>query len=169
MSSKWTALPAAAQVNNADIECVAQGGVSKQITRPLFLTAPTGEAIELVGNFSHLQIDAVGNINLLLSPTFTFELTDGTTDFLSVDSAANVVLESQTTGSVTVACGGTNMVIQGMAGTIVFSVPGPGSGKFSAPYTPATPGDWAGNPTTIHEAIDRIAAVVSVGGVSPIP
>ncbi len=35
-------------------------------------------------------------------------------------------------------------------------------------YAPATPGDWAGTPpTTLEEAIDRIASVV--GGVVPIP
>lgn len=38
----------------------------------------------------------------------------------------------------------------------------------AAAYTPATSADWAtADPTTIKEALDRIAAVV--GGVVPIP
>lgn len=36
-------------------------------------------------------------------------------------------------------------------------------------YTPATPANWAGSPTNLADAIDRIAAVVSVGGAMPIP
>lgn len=36
-------------------------------------------------------------------------------------------------------------------------------------YVPSTPANWAGSPTTIQEALDRIAAVVSVGGGTPIP
>lgn len=36
-------------------------------------------------------------------------------------------------------------------------------------YVPANAGHWAGSPTRIQDALDRIAAVVSVGGVTPIP
>jgi len=40
----------------------------------------------------------------------------------------------------------------------------------SVTYSPAAPGDWvAPPPTTVQAAIDRIAAVVSAGGVTPIP
>jgi hypothetical protein len=35
-------------------------------------------------------------------------------------------------------------------------------------YTPSTPGDWAGaDPTTIQEALDRIAAVLTANSMSP--
>jgi len=36
-------------------------------------------------------------------------------------------------------------------------------------YTPATPADWSGSPATVQAAIDRMAAVVSASGSSPIP
>lgn len=36
-------------------------------------------------------------------------------------------------------------------------------------YVPANAGHWAGSPTRIQDALDRIAAVVSVGGGTPIP
>lgn len=36
-------------------------------------------------------------------------------------------------------------------------------------YTPGDPGDWDVSPTTVQEALDRIADVVSVGGSVPIP
>lgn len=36
-------------------------------------------------------------------------------------------------------------------------------------YTPSASGDWSGSPTTVQQALDRIAAVVSNGGISPIP
>lgn len=36
-------------------------------------------------------------------------------------------------------------------------------------YVPANAGHWAGSPVTIQEALDRIAAVVSLGGGTPIP
>lgn len=47
------------------------------------------------------------------------------------------------------------------------------NGNFAQPnserYFPSTPGNWATQPTTIQQAIDRIAAVVSSNGGTPIP
>ena len=37
------------------------------------------------------------------------------------------------------------------------------------PYSPSNPGDWSSAPSTMTEALDRIARVVSVNGVTPIP
>jgi hypothetical protein len=42
-----------------------------------------------------------------------------------------------------------------------------GSDAFGLGYTPGNPSNWAGSPTVLQDAIDRIAAVV--GGVVPIP
>lgn len=36
-------------------------------------------------------------------------------------------------------------------------------------YKPSTPGSWSGSPTTISEALDRIAAAVETLRGSPIP
>ncbi len=36
-------------------------------------------------------------------------------------------------------------------------------------YTPGAAGNWSGSPTDVWAALDRIAAVVSLSGASPIP
>ena len=37
-------------------------------------------------------------------------------------------------------------------------------------YTPSTPADWAPpSPNTVQQALDRLAAVISANGVTPIP
>ena len=44
------------------------------------------------------------------------------------------------------------------------------AGYATAAYAPATAGHWAGAPpATLAEAIDRLAAVVSGNGATPIP
>ncbi|MCG3148329.1 MAG: hypothetical protein PCFJNLEI_01772 [Verrucomicrobiae bacterium] len=47
---------------------------------------------------------------------------------------------------------------------------GNGQAFSTGAYSPANPGHWAGSPPeTMAEALDRLAAVVSNGGVNPIP
>jgi hypothetical protein len=42
------------------------------------------------------------------------------------------------------------------------------TGPVPSAYTPSTPGDWAGaDPTTIEEALNRIAAVLTANSMSP--
>lgn len=42
-------------------------------------------------------------------------------------------------------------------------------GAWEVGYTPANSGDWSGDPTSLHEAINRIAAVVATLNGGPIP
>lgn len=57
---------------------------------------------------------------------------------------------------------------EGTAGQVWTSTGTLGEGSWAdAPYTPSDSGKWNGDPTTVKEALDRIAAVV--GNITPIP
>jgi len=56
--------------------------------------------------------------------------------------------------------------IPGFAGTVVHLF---GDLAQNIAYSPGTPGDWAGSPLTIAEALDRIASVVATLNGAPIP
>ncbi len=90
---------------------------------------------------------------------------------ISVFSGANeggpsalVDLGADVTDVLPIIHGGTGLNAAGASGTVLMSNGSALSYQFivsaNVGYTPATPSDWAGSPTTIQDAVDRIAAVL---------
>lgn len=93
---------------------------------------------------------------------------NGTSHVLLFDSSTVLAnaFDSPTTATIDVLSSGASFdpTYPGAGVTVYYSA----SATFEG-YVPGAPGNWAGSPKTVAEAIDRIAAVVSVGGTSPIP
>jgi hypothetical protein len=90
--------------------------------------------------------------------------------------SALVDLEADVTGTLPIIHGGTGLNAAGIAGTVLTSSGGSVSYEFvlsnNVTYTAGDPTDWAGSPpTTVQEAIDRIAAAYASAAPlgSPIP
>lgn len=137
--TKISAMPINGFVGNHDLLPIVQAGSNFKAQRKALLEAIAGEFIQLSGNAG---------------------------SSFSIDPFGGV--------TVTVGAGQTLSMTANGAGILIDAVglidltPAPGHALVLA-YDPATPGDWAGSPTTVWEALDRIAAVVSAGGASPIP
>lgn len=56
-----------------------------------------------------------------------------------------------------------------VVGTLIANGAAVEASPTNPPYTPATPADWSGSPTTVQEALDRIAAALAVEIGTPIP
>lgn len=101
----------------------------------------------LIGSdIQYASIVLNGNTNLVMAGN----------DKLSALTAANTATVTTDSSSVPASITGTP--------TVVLTDNAPTLG-----YSPSAAGNWAGSPTNVQDAIDRIAAVVSVGGGVPIP
>ena len=121
-------------------------------------------------------VTMTGTVNLSAgaTPALTFTQTD-TDNPCAIAMVADLVLPCPTiawagTSSVTLTPGASPSVSITDSGTSCNPSP---NFAFTLPdccsYTPATPGNWSGSPTNVHDALDRIASAVAglLGG--PIP
>ncbi len=138
-NEKISAMPAVVSILNADLLPVVQSGVNKSATRPTLLHAQSPDTMTLVHN---------SGCFIQLNPTGNLNISvpNGSTMFI-VSSLAGITLDNL--GNIIIAAGG--------AGIVQIS------------YNDPNPGNWAGVPTDVLVAIQRLAAAVSQNGLNPIP
>jgi len=91
-SEKISEMPALATLQNVDLIPVVQTFVNYTVTRPVLLTATSGEPIALEGNGAIIQIDDAGNITLQITAGNLFDITDTTVNYFSIDDTGAVVI-----------------------------------------------------------------------------
>ena len=184
---KISAMPAATSVGNADLLPIVQGGVNKRATKILFLTQSTGEPIGLVGpGVAIIRIDSAGGLQLTAEAGQPVQILVGTSGLylspsgdsvLQASLAHRLVLSSYSGLASVVATGTEDLILSCLGGgTLEFNhnaaiVMNPNVGSvINIAYQDGTVGAWAvGPPSTIREAVDRLAtAVAGLLGV-PIP
>lgn len=169
MSAKISALPAATEIANLDIfPLVTAGGTNKKVPRYLILTAAAGQGISLLGNAgSYFDIGTAGNLNLNTPAGQKIIIGQSPSQAIVVEGDGSISLGngSPAFSLITDALGQLDIDV---AGHVVLES---GDGEsVDVTYVPADGSFWSGTPpATFAEAIDRIAAVVSVGGGTPIP
>jgi len=168
--TKISAMAAATEVLNADVVPIVNGGANFKATRQLLLTAGTGEDIELVpsaggvakienaGAQGRVEVDASGNPNIISSLTVTVGRADLST-YLRLDSTdvwswllggAILGLSIDNGGTLELSMDLTNDTAKFLAASGI-----------DITYIPGDTNDWTGaDPTTVYEALDRIAAAV---------
>jgi len=182
---KISALPAVGTtpLNNADLLVCVQGGVTCQATvadlpgsggagpGPHWVT-PVADYLEWLSGSTF-----VGQVKLDYSGVFTFTAQNGST-MIWQDTNTNsvtevfgggvysIILANNYVWNVTVTAGG-QLAISHAANSWTVS----GFATTSTQITGLTAGYWGGpgTPATVENAIERIAAVVSAGGGTPIP
>lgn len=167
MSSKISALSASGPMAIADVTVIVQSGGNKKVSKVNLLTAKTGESFQITGaTGASLTLGSGGNHAFTMIPAEQLLITDGVTQFVHIGLAGTVDIVTAPGSPFSITCSGGQVSIDGIGGIALQ----PAIGQvLHLAYTPLTPGDWSGNPTSIWEAIDRIAAVVSLSGASPIP
>lgn len=110
--------------------------------------------IEFLGGYSSGTMSFTGLYNPLYFTGFVHDVAFGAAVSFSAGVAGPSPLE--------IDANGLPPTYTGTPGTITYL-----SNASYVSYTPADSSKWAGNPTTVKEALDRIAAVV--GNITPIP
>jgi hypothetical protein len=170
--TKISALPTTADVKNADVTVVVQGGADFKVPRSQLLTAGTGEDIEVKGAPAHsaaliadggdafYQLDDSGHGEVFALNTFELGTSTGAsaalftqstagTTFLFTDGTFFIVSNNGgTSGTFSISDAPNNCVIQGFTSVIVQFT---GS---AVPWQISAPADLA-------TAIDRLAAAVN--------
>lgn len=169
MSSKISALPAAADIANADVVAGLRSGVNVKIDRPTYLTAKAGEAIALNSIVGKVEIDAAGRVTLLFTLGQLFQIKDSAlVTYIEVGPTGTLNFQVPNGQSIDLTGSLGGQILIDPSGVVTINCAGGVSAEID--YFPATPGDWVGgNPVEMHIAIDRIAAAVAglLGG--PIP
>jgi hypothetical protein len=137
--AKISAWAAAASFSASDKLAGLVGGADKTVTRGKLLTALTGEFLDVLGAASYLSLTPGGDVKLVGQTTAIMQLLSFSGAEFRITSAGEIQLNPA-------------------SGQVV---------KYA--YTPGNAGDWSGSPTDLAIAVDRIAAVVSGGGATPIP
>lgn len=166
MSSKISALPAATQVNNADLVTIVQGGVNKKCVRSQMFAFPAGESFGCTANGAGITLDASGNcfigvplgqsifINQLTGSGFVVQTT-GEIDMVgTAGQPLNIVIG---TSSISIDAGGHITIAEMTTFTPTISYDDQGAGSFSP------------SPPSVFDAIQRMAAVVATLNGAPIP
>lgn len=167
--TKISAMTAAVGVLQGDLVPIVSSGANFRATKTQLLTAFSTDPIFITSNAGdHAGYDTINEYVIQQSSGKSITIGNTALGFLQIDASGNLTLGQDAPGVFTIDHGaGTTLVI---AGDGTFTIDNSVSGKpVHIPYTPLAPGDWAGSPTEVWEAIDRIAAVVSSGGASPIP
>jgi hypothetical protein len=167
MSSKISALPAAATFADTDLLDSVVGGVNKKLTRAVLLTATSGENLNLITDNASVFVDGAGNVQITVLPGQTFALGNGAAVFFSANPSGIVTIECASAQAIELNHPIGSSISLNFDGTIAITTHA--GAKAFVSYAPIASGNWAGAPTNIVDAIDRIAAVVSAGGASPIP
>ena len=81
---KISEMTAATVVNDADMIPIVQSGANKRATRPMLLTAESGEDIALTGNGSDMMLANSGGITFTFTAGEPVTFTDGSTDFFEI-------------------------------------------------------------------------------------
>ncbi len=168
MSKKLTELDEAAEVENEAFLYIAQEDSQWKATKESFLSASLDEDLILAGLVGQqFSVSADGSITWGIPTIGTSELIDNEGNFytiLAADVAWNGV-------------GGIGCSLSWEISGVVFEFTADGDVNFAArsghdmniTYVAASPGDWAGTPTTDREALDRIASAVAGLLGTPIP
>jgi hypothetical protein len=178
---KISAMPASTAAGDTDLIPIVQGGVNKSTTRAVLLHAATGSPVILGGGGASITVDDSGNIAIDFFSGQTLNVAQTSGGGILVDASGNVKITCQpgasvamTDGSSFIEVDATGVRLESLTLPAIFTgkpaqfVDISGSSAFVT-YVPADPGAWAGSPTNMADAIDRIAEVVSVGGATPIP
>lgn len=159
MSAKISALPSATEMANAEVLTIVQAAVNKKITKQAFLTAATGEPIALGGVVATIEIDASDNIQITVGFGQTLHISDlAGTNFVIIDAFGNVLVSAAPGTAVTTGFPGVSQVVVSETG---LSVEAPTGSSADVTYHVGAAGNWAGSPTNMATALDRIAAAVA--------
>jgi hypothetical protein len=71
-SEKISDMPAATQLNDADLIPIVQGGANLSVTRPIFNIAPSGESLTFSAGGSGMVMDSGGFVSTSLASTTSF-------------------------------------------------------------------------------------------------
>jgi hypothetical protein len=194
MSAKWSVFPVAPNVLNADILATVQAGLNYQTTRPVMLSAVPGEAIQLVNGLNILGIDAGGNCGCVCNTPLLLYLQYDSTLVFDVQNPGGVTLNALPGLPLSINCNGTNIFIDSAGALTITMVAGQDleilgsnaaaltmsaaggttledglSGTCQVSYVPSVPGNWAGNPVGLADAVNRLAEAVAGLLGTPIP
>ena len=167
MSQKISAMTAATAVLNADVLPIVSAGANFKVGRQLFLTDGAAAGIGMFGTGGAvIDIDTAGSCQMSASAGETASMSTAAGSSVAIVDGTGIALNTAAGEVFGLTCQGASFQIDAAGG--ISLQPLAGQNLFIG-YTPITSGDWAGDPTSVWEALDRIAAVVSVGGATPIP
>lgn len=167
--TKISAMPPASFVTAADYFPIVQSGVNLRCTRNQILRGHTGEAIALVTNSGFdAGYDSADNYQINVAPAGTCDIVAAASAIVAITGAGACTIGAASGQILELLNSNGSFIRLDADGTITLDTSVPAK-VLHLYYTPGTPGDWAGSPTSVWEALDRIAAVVSSGGASPIP
>jgi len=165
---KISALPAATDIASTQVLPMVIGGVTSKVTKEDLFKVATGDDLYLDdGGDGHIGLSGTGFANIFgLQGVHVQSTTMPSTDGLVMDNVGHVSLSSVagqslwlnvTSGApVTIGDGSGYVTIQGVG--------------VSVAYNASAPANWAtSSPTTVHDALDRIAAAVAGLLGTPIP
>ena len=166
MSSKVSALSAATTFSATDVTYTPQGSPGKKVTRDVFLTANSGEAVNFFSGGLAFGYDASGNGQINIAGSKQFNLFYNFASCLSFDGSGNLVAHGAAGATTTISGNGSSLVIDGSGN---FTVSLAGGAVLALPYVAANPANWAGGvPATDQWAAnDRFAAALTAAGFAP--
>ena len=147
MSSKISALSYGPSHVTPGYFVVADASANYRVTQADILTAPSGTQLTIISGTSVVGVDNAGTATLQVPSGKTITMWQAGSMWFQLDASSNWTVNPA--GNVSITPTGT-VTIGGWSGTA---------------------GYWggAGTPTDVWSAVDRIAAVVSGGGATPIP
>lgn len=162
---KISAMTSATVMSNLDVVPIVQGGANKKVEKAIFLKTGTSESVAFVGpttEFVGILASGVASVNAPSGAELYTILGFG----VVCTPAGGVTIGAFTGQTVQITSNGGTVQLDG-SGIITLQCAG-GASVFAS-YTPLTPASWAGNPSNLATAIDRIAASVAFMLGSPIP
>jgi hypothetical protein len=145
-------------INLAEISISPAGAIT--------VASATGQEVVLDSNGSSFTLDGAGNFAADVVAGGTYLVHVQGVNVIDIDAAGQITITSTTGNAIILNSNGANLTV-GAAGNMSLTVAG--GQVLHVDYVPGTPGDWAGSPTSVWEALNRIANVVSGGGATPIP
>jgi hypothetical protein len=154
MASRITELPAAPDTKNALLLPIVQDGVNYKCTRAALFSSSEGEIVALEFNGASLVFGAGG----------TWSVASAAGEAIGFAQAAGSSILFTGDGGYILSTPLVQMTVSA-AGVVAMT----GATAMSWPYFPGASGNWAGDPATMGDALDRIAAAVAGLLAAPIP
>jgi hypothetical protein len=156
--TKFSDLPAVTSTDPSDILCIVASGVSSQIEQQNILHDTSSNAKGFTNNSGFVKVFGDGGFQVFTNVGASGELGNtANTQLFHWDSNGFITIESGSAASLRLESN-TGFIELGTSGQITIE-PASGQNCFIS-YTPLTPSDWSGSPTSVWEALDRIAAAI---------
>lgn len=159
-SETITGMPAITEVNDSDVFPVVQGGINYKAERQQILKASSGLNVRLDSSTCRMIVDDTGLLSWEQDSGTLVDLKwDGNT-WLGITSSGGISLNGLASKDIDFNNGGSKISVKGSGDISIVQSPG---ATIAIDFTPLTSSDWkVSDPTTIEEAIDRIASAVAI-------